>query len=115
MGLQQLPLQLLLGVEALIELVLHGGVELHLEDAVVAMWIEIDHVVGVEETGEELEAVCVALIRERELAQRGVVHVGCDYRAEMQENQTMLIEIDDIRDRKGNSLIGKIGCLSGLA
>lgn len=76
---------------------LHGGVELHLQDAVVAMRIEVDHFVGVEETGEELEAIGVALIGEGELAQRGVVHVGCDYRAERQESQTVLIEMGDNR------------------
>lgn len=45
-----------------------------------AMRVEIDHVVGFEETGKELETVGVSLIGEGELAQRGVVHVGCDYR-----------------------------------
>jgi hypothetical protein len=75
-------MQSLLAVETFIQFLLHGGIELHLEDAVVAMGVEIHHVVGVEETGEELEAIGVVLIGEGELAQWGVVHVGCDYRAE---------------------------------
>lgn len=54
----------MLGVETLVEFLLHSGVELRLEDAVVAMGVQVDYIVGVEEAGEELETVGVVLIGE---------------------------------------------------
>lgn len=60
--------------QAVCQLLPHGEVGLGLQDAVVALGVEIDDIVDLEQTGEEVQSVCVALIEEGQFSEGGVVH-----------------------------------------
>lgn len=60
--------------QAVCQLLPHGEVGLGLQDAVVALGVEIDDFVDFEETGEEVESVCVALVEEGQFSEWGIVH-----------------------------------------